>query len=42
MVMARLVFDVIELESFWCSTTQSFQKLRANVPAILMPFATTY
>jgi len=40
--MARLVFDAIELESFWCSTTQSFQKLRANVPAILMPFATTY
>jgi len=31
--MARLLFDATELESFWCSTMQSYQKLSAKNPA---------
>jgi len=28
--MARLLFDETEVENFWCSTMQSYQKLSAK------------
>jgi len=30
-IMARLLFDARELESFWCSTRQNYQKLSTKV-----------
>jgi len=40
-IVARLLFDATELESFWCSTTQSYQKLSTKGLSILVPFAIT-
>jgi len=37
--MARLLYDAIELESFWCSTMLSYHKLSIKTLYILMPFA---
>jgi len=38
-IIARLLFDATELESFWCSTVQSYQKLSTKALSIWMPFA---
>jgi len=38
--MARLLFDVTELESFWCSIMQICQLSTKALP-ILVPFAIT-
>jgi len=47
----KLLFDVAELERFWCSimqryknvsTMQSYKKLNTKALSILVPFATTY
>jgi len=40
--MRRLLFDAIELESFWCSNMQSCQKLSSKALCILVHFATTH
>jgi len=34
--MARLFFDATELEYFWCSNMQSYQKLGKKVLSIIM------
>jgi len=40
--VARLLFDATELESFSCSTMQSYQKLSTKTLTILVLFAITY
>ena len=41
-IMARLLFDATDLESFWCSTKQSYRKLSTQALSILVPFAKIY
>jgi len=39
--MARLLFNVTELERFWCSTKQNYHTFCTNGLSIRVPFATT-
>jgi len=41
-IVARLLFDAVEFERFWCSTKQSYQKLCTKSLSVLVPFAPTY
>ena len=41
-IMATLLFDATKLESFWCSTMQSYQKLSTKLWSSLVLFVTSY